>query len=50
MRGRQMARPQMGVDIMYSFFETVKDVAAIERKPAVDGRSIIMNLVPINAK
>ncbi len=50
MRGRQMARPQMGVDIMYSFFETVKDIATIERKPAVDGRSIIMNLVPINAK
>lgn len=47
MRGRQMARPQMGVDIMYSFFETVKDVATMERKPAVDGRSIIMNLVPI---
>lgn len=50
MRGRQMARPQMGVDIMYSFYETVKDVATIERKPAVDGRSIVMNLVPINNK
>lgn len=50
MRGRQMARPQMGVDIMNSFFETVKDVAVIDRKPAVDGRSIIMILVPINSK
>ncbi len=50
MRGRQMARPQMGVDIMNSFFETVKDVATMERKPAVDGRSIFMNLVPINSK
>ncbi len=50
MRGRQMVRPQMGVDIMNSFFETVKDVAAMERKPAVDGRSIVMNLVPINSK
>lgn len=50
MRGRQMARPQMGVDIMNSFFETVKDVAVMERKPAVDGRSIFMNLVPINSK
>ncbi len=45
-----MVRPQMGVDIMNSFFETVKDVAAMERKPAVDGRSIVMNLVPINSK
>ncbi len=50
MRGRQMARPQMGVDIMYAFYETVKDVATIERKPAVDGRSIVMNLVPVNNK
>ena len=50
MRGRQMARPQMGVDIMYSFYETVKDVATIDRKPAVDGRSIIMILVPTNSK
>lgn len=50
MRGRQMARPQMGVDIMNSFFETLKDVASMDRKPAVDGRSIIMNLVPITTK
>ncbi|MDE6029947.1 MAG: translation initiation factor IF-3, partial [Clostridiales bacterium] len=50
MRGRQMARPQMGVDIMNSFFETVKDVAVVDRKPAVDGRSIIMILAPINSK
>ena len=50
MRGRQMARPQMGVDIMYSFYEALKDVATIDRKPAVDGRSIVMNLLPINSK
>lgn len=50
MRGRQMARPQMGVDIMNSFFETVKDIAVMERKPAVDGRSIFMTLAPITAK
>ena len=50
MRGRQMARPQMGVDIMNSFYEMVKDVATIDRKPVVDGRSIVMTLVPINSK
>lgn len=50
MRGRQMARPQMGVDIMYSFFESLKDVATMDRKPAVDGRSIVMNLLPITSK
>ena len=50
MRGRQMARPQMGVDIMNNFFETVKDIAVIDRKPAVDGRSIIMILAPQTSK
>lgn len=46
MRGRQQARPQMGVDVMNAFYETVKDVAVIDRKPSVDGRSIFMILVP----
>ncbi len=50
MRGRQMARPQLGIDIMNSFYETVKDIATMDRKPAVDGRSIVMNLIPINSK
>lgn len=50
MRGRQQARPQMGVDVMNNFFETVKEVATIDRKPVVDGRSIVMILAPINSK
>ncbi len=50
MRGRQMARPQMGIDIMNAFYETVKDVATMDRTPAVDGRSITMNLLPLNNK
>ncbi len=50
MRGRQQARPQMGVDVMNAFYETVKDIAVIDRKPAVDGRSIVMILVPNNGK
>lgn len=50
MRGRQQARPQMGVDVMNAFFETVKDIAVMDRKPAVDGRSIVMVLVPITNK
>lgn len=50
MRGRQMARPQMGVDIMNAFYESIKDVAVIDRKPVVDGRSIVMTLAPVNGK
>lgn len=47
MRGRQQARPQMGVDIMNKFADDLKDVATVDRKPSVDGRSITMMLVPI---
>ena len=50
MRGRQQARPQMGVDVINSFYETVKDIASVDRKPVVDGRSIVMILAPINSK
>lgn len=50
MRGRQMARPQMGVDIMNSFYESVKEVAVVDRKPVVDGRSIVMTLAPASGK
>lgn len=50
MRGRQMVRPQMGVDIMNSFFETLRDVAAMDKRPSVDGRSIVMNLQPLTNK
>lgn len=47
MRGRQQARPQMGVDIMNKFADDLKEVATVDRKPSVDGRSITMMLVPI---
>ena len=50
MRGRQQARPQMGIDIMNSFYESLQDIATIDRKPAVDGRNIFMILVPTPSK
>ncbi len=50
MRGRQQARPQMGVDVMNAFYETVKDISVIDRKPSVDGRNIFMILVPTGSK
>ncbi len=50
MRGRQQARPEIGVDIMNSFFEIVKDFGVIEKAPEIMGRNIFMILAPIKAK
>ena len=47
MRGRQQARPEIGVEIMNSFFEIVKDCGVVEKAPEIMGRNIFMVLAPI---
>ena len=47
-RGRQMAYAGQGKEIMDVFFEMIKDFATIERKPLIEGRNMIMILVPAN--
>ncbi len=47
MRGRQQAHPEMGVDVMNKFYEIVKDIAAMERAPLKEGRSILMIIAPL---
>jgi len=49
MRGRQMAHAEMGVDVMNRFFELVKEVGTMEKKPLTEGRNIWMMLVPKQA-
>ena len=49
MRGRQMAHQELGVDVMNRFFELVKDVAVMEKKPFTEGRNIWMMLAPLKA-
>lgn len=44
-RSRQIAHPEIGLAVMNSFFELVKDVAKIEKKPIVEGRNMTMILV-----
>lgn len=44
-RSRQIAHPEIGLQVMNSFFELVKDVAKIEKKPVVEGRNMTMILV-----
>ena len=50
MRGRQQARPEIGVEIMNSFSELVKDVGTVEKVPEIMGRNIFMILAPIKTK
>lgn len=50
MRGRQQARPELGVAVMNSFFEIVKSVAVIEKAPEIMGRNIFMILSPVKTK
>ena len=46
MRGRQQAHSKIGVRVMQDFFALVEDVSAMERPPVIEGRNIIMILVP----
>lgn len=50
MRGRQQARPEIGVEIMNSFSEMVKDFGTVEKVPEIMGRNIFMILAPIKTK
>ena len=47
MRGRQQARPEMGIEVMNSFYEIVKDYGVIEKAPEIMGRNIFMVLAPV---
>lgn len=50
MRGRQMARPQAGVEILNNFAELCASVGQVEKVPEVNGRNIFMSLAPISNK
>ncbi|MDD4036078.1 MAG: translation initiation factor IF-3 [Bacilli bacterium] len=45
-KGREMAHTDMGHDVLLRFAEQLKDVAEIEQEPKLDGRTMIMFLVP----
>jgi len=50
MKGRQQARPEMGIEVMNQFFEVVKEFGVIEKAPEIMGRNIFMVLAPIKTK
>ena len=50
LRGRQMARPELAMKVMDDFFDILKDIAQMEKKPLLEGKSIAMTLSPIAKK
>jgi translation initiation factor IF-3 len=45
-KGRQMAHPEIGKDVMLRFASELEDLATIESQPALEGRTMIMMLAP----
>lgn len=49
-RGRQIAHSEIGLQVMLSFAERVKEFGIVERRPLVEGRNMIMILTPREIK
>jgi translation initiation factor IF-3 len=47
-RGREMAHPEFGRDMMNRFLEEVKDVMVVEQAPRLEGRNMVMIVSPKN--
>ena len=50
MKGRQQARPEMGVEVMNAFAENISEYAVVEKAPEIMGRNIFMILAPKSDK
>ena len=46
-KGRQIVHPELGEEVMNRFAEQVKDIATVEQKAKLEGRSMTMLLAPI---
>lgn len=49
-KGREMAHPELGRDVLLRFAEALGSVSNIEQKPVIDGRFIFMILTPNKEK
>ncbi len=49
-RGRQIAHSEIGYKVMKEFAERLSDIASVERQPNLEGRHMIMILVPKQEK
>jgi translation initiation factor IF-3 len=49
-RGRELTHPEIGRALLDRVYEKLKDAAAIERPPTMEGRFMSMILTPVTAK
>ena len=49
-KGREMAHPELGRDVLMRFADALKEVSDIEQKPVLDGRYMTMILTPKKEK
>ena len=49
-RGREMAHPQLGREVLDAVLEKLQGVAAVERTPIMEGKALTMILAPANSK
>ena len=49
-RGREMAHPELGLNILEKLADELSDIATIESQPKLEGRNMHMLLAPINTK
>ena len=45
-KGRELAHPQIGKQVLEAMAESLKDVATLERAPIIEGRTMTMTLSP----
>ena len=45
-KGREMAHPELGREVMLRFAQKLEDIAEIEQKPIMEGRTMTMILAP----
>lgn len=47
-RGRELAHPEFGRDMLNRFLEEVKDIMVVEQAPRLEGRNMVMVVAPKN--
>ena len=45
-KGREMAHPELGKDVLLRFADAVKEIADVEQQPKIEGRFMNMLLMP----
>ena len=49
-RGRQVTHPEIGKQVMLTFYDIIQEKANIDRQPILEGRNMIMILSPKEQK